>query len=474
MMKPGVVYDMLATSYAWSDGGRTLAFHIRRNVKWSDRVSFSNADVTFTFSLIKKYPALNVNGVQFSSVVSGPEETILHFSAPSYTELYLISQVLIVPEHIWSHIANPVTFADTSPVGTGPYLLKSFSASVYTLVRNPNYWIPGEPKVQTIEVPQYASNTSVDPAVERGLIDWANNFIPHYKQLFLNADPATNHVYLPQIGPVFICTNDSKYPLNLVSVREALSYAINRQQIVVDSEQGFAGATSNATALLPQWGRFLAPQYKDAALSYNPARAKAMLIKAGFKVSTSGKLIEPNGKPFDITFVGPSPFTDFMTDMQFIVSSFDSIGINAKLEGESVASWASDYTNGTYEATMCGVFQIDTPFDLYNDILNSTFTAPVGKAATGDFERWTDPVTDQYLHAYSVTLNPEAQANALAGLEGIMVKDMPLIPLMGYSTDTEYRTNHFVGWVTAANQYQMPGAVSPWTETVILHLRPVG
>lgn len=52
----------------------------------------------------------------------------------------LLGSVYILPQHIWSHIANPATVTNPHPVGTGPCLVHSFSTEVYTFTANPHYW----------------------------------------------------------------------------------------------------------------------------------------------------------------------------------------------------------------------------------------------------------------------------------------------------------------------------------------------
>src|SRR5262249_41244353 len=62
-LKSGATTNWLASSYAWSNHNRTLAFTIRSGVKWTDGKPFSAADVLFTFNMIKAHPALDLNGV---------------------------------------------------------------------------------------------------------------------------------------------------------------------------------------------------------------------------------------------------------------------------------------------------------------------------------------------------------------------------------------------------------------------------
>ncbi len=474
ILKPGVVYPWLATRYAWSNDGKSLTFTIRNGVKWSDGQPFTSADVAFTFQLIQKFAALNVNGVSFTGVSTSGNKVTLSFSSPAYGQLYNISQVLMVPKHIWSKIANPVTYTDTNPIGTGPYLLKSFSTQSFTMVKNPNYWMPGKPAIQTLRWVQYASNTSADLALQQGAIDWSSIFVPHYQKLFLNQDPQHNHVYLPAIGGEYVCLNDAQYPFNMPAVRKALSYAFDRNKMSSAVEQGFAVPMTSETGLLPGWSKFIAPQYQSANVSYDPAKTKQMLLAAGFKMGSGGNLTEPNGKPFSVVFTGPTPYTDFMGDMQLMSTALNSIGVQSSVNGVGLSAWTTAYTDGTYQATMCGTFQTPGPFQLYNLELNGSLSAPVGKSAVGNYERWIDKPTDTALDSYADTQSASLQQADLYQVEKIMVNEMPLIPLFGLTSYAEYRTAHATGWVTASNQYQMPNPSSPWDETVVLHLKPVG
>jgi peptide/nickel transport system substrate-binding protein len=120
LLKSNTSYQWLGTSYHWANGGRTLTFNLRHGVSWSDGQPFTSADVGYTFDLMKKYPALNTNGVAFASVtVPGRYAVEFHFAKPEYAELYYLTSQVIVPRHIWSKIRDPQTYTDPAPVG-GP------------------------------------------------------------------------------------------------------------------------------------------------------------------------------------------------------------------------------------------------------------------------------------------------------------------------------------------------------------------
>ena len=81
------------------------------------------ADVLYTFNLLKSNPKLYTSGAPIVTSATAPSATsaVLNFAEPEYANLFLIGQVYIVPQHVWSTIANPVSYADANPVGTGAF-----------------------------------------------------------------------------------------------------------------------------------------------------------------------------------------------------------------------------------------------------------------------------------------------------------------------------------------------------------------
>ncbi len=123
-LESGKTTPWLASAYAWSNDTKTLTFTVRAGVKWSDGVPFTANDVLFTFNLLKKNPALDLNSIWsvLSSVsLKGTNQVVFQFKKAATPYFYYIAdQTPIVPEHIWSKISNPVTYLDATPIGTGP------------------------------------------------------------------------------------------------------------------------------------------------------------------------------------------------------------------------------------------------------------------------------------------------------------------------------------------------------------------
>src|SRR5580704_14525903 len=187
-LQNGKTTPMLATSWAWGAGNKSLTFTIRPGVKWSDGTPMTAADVAYTFNLIKKYPALDLTGVWsvLSSVSATGNTVTMTFSTAGAVPYfyYIADQTPIVPEHIWSTMANPVTNPVSSPVGTGPYLMSKCSPQNITYTANPHYWQPGEPKVTKIQYPAYTSNNTANDDLANGSAQWGAQYVPSIQTFY--------------------------------------------------------------------------------------------------------------------------------------------------------------------------------------------------------------------------------------------------------------------------------------------------
>src|SRR5258708_7167269 len=184
-------FQILGTGYTWSNSGKTLTLTTRSGVKWNDRKPFSASDVAFTFNMIRTHPGLNTDGTPVPASATAPNATtaVLTFSQPEYANLFLIGQTYIVPQHIWSSV-NPATFADASPVGTGPYMLDRFTPQGFALKANPTYWNKSAVHVPEISYPAYTQNFNVVNPLASGQIHLAGNAIANVPRVYLRSRPA--------------------------------------------------------------------------------------------------------------------------------------------------------------------------------------------------------------------------------------------------------------------------------------------
>ena len=124
----------------------------------------------FTFELLKRFPRIDTLGVwqQVDTVTADGNVVRFALSAENVTAVRPIEQTLIVPEHIWSRVEDPTTYADEDPVGTGPFTLGDFAPNQYSMVKNDAYWQADTVQIDEIVYP--ASNTQLD--IVNGDYDW--------------------------------------------------------------------------------------------------------------------------------------------------------------------------------------------------------------------------------------------------------------------------------------------------------------
>ncbi len=455
----------LASGYQFNSDATQLTFNLRSDVKWSDGQAFTSSDVAFTLNLMHQYPALDGGGVwKYITSIDTPDAhtVVIHFNAPAVPELWYIGgQTYIVPQHIWQNVKDPTTETNPNPVGTGPFTLGSFNAQVYTLVKNKNYWQPGKPYVDALKYPAFDSNTSADLLLSQGSVDWLGVFSPDVQKTFVDRDPAHNHYWFPPNNVVMLYLNLTKAPFNNLKVRQAISAAIDRNALSTQAELGYEPVASPTALVLPANKSFLDPAYANTSFAAASAsQADQILESAGFKKDSKGIYADASGNELKFKMNVVTGWSDWVTSVQIMATNLKAAGMDVTPNAISFNDYIAALSNGTFDTAISWTNPGPTPYYLYNSMLASSNTAPVGKAAASNYERWSDAATDQLLQQYASSPDPKVEQQAIAGLEKIMVEQLPAIPLMEGATWYEYSTARFVGWPDANNTYAVP---APWS-----------
>jgi peptide/nickel transport system substrate-binding protein len=471
----GKEYPWLASSYDWSSDGKSITFHLRDNVTWTDGKPFSAADVAFTYNLIRKNPGLNTTGIAIDSATATNKDTVvLTFPEPSFSQLFNIASVPIVSEHIWSKVSDPSTYADANPVGTGPYTLTSFDNQGWTMTANPHYWQAGKPAVKKIQVPIFNDASSATLALQQGKLDWAGDFIANIATVYKAKDPAHYQYWQPGYSTVTIVPNLAAAPLNDVAVRQAVSAALDRKQISDAGTQGQEPPALSATGIvLPSQQAYLSDDLKQYDTKPDVAAAKSILQKAGYTMGSDGYFVSPSGKQLAFSLEQPSNYADFMTDAQVAATQLKAAGIKVTVAGVSVQKYTADLSNGTFQAAIHVGVPGPTPYYQFDYWMDSKLTAPVGKAAASNFSRFSSSAADQLLAQYANTNDESAQKAAISGLGKIVATQLPVIPLLYGANWAQFNTKRFTGFPSASNPYSLPAPASPYSEYTILQLKPV-
>jgi peptide/nickel transport system substrate-binding protein len=476
-LQNGKTTPMLATAWQWGAGNKTLTFTIRQGVKWSDGTPMTAADVVYTFNLIKKYPALDLTGAWsvLSSVTASGNTVTMNFSNVAVPYFYYVAdQTPIVPEHIWSKIPNPATDPIKDPVGTGPYLMSKCAPQNITYTANPHYWQPGLPKIAKIQYPAYTSNTTANNDLANGTAQWGAQYIPAINTFYKSKSPNYNYWFPPTVN-VSLVPNLTNSLLSNVKVRQAMSYAIDRSKVSTIGESGYEPPANQAGIVTPTFSSSL----NNSALAawgngYDPAKAKSLLASAGFHPGSDGIMTNAAGQKLSFTVINIGDYSDWVASVQVIQQELKAIGIQINPDNLSNTDFDADLFYGKYQLAYYDqqTFGPSAYYEL-NNWLNSANTAPVGKTAASNYERWSSPATDKLLNQYATTTDPATQRSILDQIQQTMLTEVPIIPVVEAVDWYQYDTGTFSGWPTPGNPYAQPSAYAfPDNEQVLLHLSP--
>ncbi|HEU5368291.1 MAG TPA: ABC transporter substrate-binding protein, partial [Ktedonobacterales bacterium] len=375
----------------------------------------------------------------------------------------------IVPQHIWQNVSDPTTATNPQPVGTGPFTLKSFTPQLYVLGKNAHYWQPGKPYVNELRYPAYNSNTSADLLLSQGAVDWTGLFTPNIEKTFVSLDPTHNHYWFPPSDVVMLYLNTAKAPFNQLAVRQALSASIDRQKMSEVAENSYDPVASPTGLVLPINQKYLDPQYSNLSFKVDAGKAASLLEQAGYKKGADGIYVGKDGQRLAFKIDVVAGWTDWLTSAQIMASNFKAVGIDASVNVATFNDYISALAQGDFDTAISWTSPGPTPYFLFNSMLSSANTAPVGQKATSNWERWNDKATDALLNQYVSSTDAATQQTAIAGLQKIMVDQLPSIPLMYGPTWYEYNTTHFVGWPDQNNPYASPAPYNaPDSELVAL------
>ena len=301
----------LATSYTTSADGQSLTFTLRSGVTWSDGTAFTSADVKFTYDLIKQEELGSyAQWLTHLTSVDAPDDgtVTLHFDAPQAFNPALT--IPILPQHIWGGMTSDEiqAFPNDNPVGTGPYTFAEWKrGESLTLVRNDSFWGTPPGPAGVIYV-LYANEDVMAQGLKKGDVDILTEVPPTIWDGLQGADNV-KAVSLPSwsfhhIG--FNVSTDASSKGNPLlrdrTIRQALSYALDRNQLVEIALAGHGKPGSTIVPLgLTDW------HYEPTAaetMNGDPATAKSLLDAAGYTDRNGdGVREDKNGKPLEFRLI---------------------------------------------------------------------------------------------------------------------------------------------------------------------------
>ena len=339
LVKPdteGNLLPALASSWTISPDGSVYSFTLREGVKFHDDTPVTTDDVKYS---IERYRDSTSGGslvAAFAAVdhVDVVDSTHVDVTlAEPNTDFLAYFMVGITPAHVDN--------LETNPVGAGPYKFSSRSPlENVTLAKFDDYWDAENAASINNVIFKITSNTdAISMELAGGSIDM------FYRLPEAQVDQLASDQFDLYEGTMNIVqalyVNNAKAPFDDVRVRQALAYAIDKQQIM-DYVSGGKGEKVGSS-MYPAFGKYFLPELNDA-YSQNLDKARELLAEAGYE----------NG--FSFTIAVSSDHAQHVETSEVIKEQLAAIGVTANIQELEWNSWLSGvYSDRNFEATVIGL-----------------------------------------------------------------------------------------------------------------------
>ncbi|WP_425837232.1 ABC transporter substrate-binding protein [Microbacterium sp. PA5] len=462
----------LAEEVTWNEDFTQLTAKARSGVKWSDGEDFTAEDIAFSFNQVLDGKLNDTNALDLKSVAVDGDTVTIDFNSSKFTQQARVLHFQIVPEHIWADIADPNTdplTGEGQAVGTGPYVLDSWTTESVTLAANPEYW-GGELAVPELHYVSYGDNAALTTALATGEADWAQAFIPQIQDAYLSADDANQFLVSPTAGAGTLFLNLQKKPFNDVALRQALAWTIDRQAYVDIAREGASSPVWSVTGLGEVLDSEILPEYQGQDYSVDVEKAKSILEDAGYTWKDE-KLIDPDGEAVSFSISVPAGWSDWNTEQALIAEELkEGLGIDVKVDQPDWGGWDAARQEGTFDAIIHWLEDTGNAYGMYTSTMDPKWIVD-GKAAF-NFGRFDDPAVTEALNTYANASSDEDRQAALAVMQKAFVENVPAIPLGSHPLLGEFNTRNYVGWPSEDDQYASADPTQPAVVQVLTKLTP--
>src|SRR6266566_2089195 len=340
----------------------TYIFKLRKGVRWQNKPPVNGReltaeDVVYSVERFKTVTG-NANAYMLSSV-DKVEATDKHTVKFTLKEPYVWFLDMLANSHAVAIIAKECVekFGDLkrpeSVVGSGPWMLDSYRPNVgYTFVRNPGYFVAGQPYIDKVEAGVDEDNASRMAAFIAGKYDlgWEYQGVINrvdwvqIKDTLKQKRPRLQTAEYPNAVMTHISMRTDKAPFSDVRVRRAMSLAIHRQGIVDAVFEGAGAFNPPVPAALKEWSVPMSQLGEGARwYKYDLAQAKKLMAEAG----------HPNGfqATMDFTTYGSTVLVDIS---QLVLKHLKDIGIDVKMNQKEYGAYISTSFYGKFDSMCLG------------------------------------------------------------------------------------------------------------------------
>ena len=415
----------LAESWQISKDKLSIIFKLKPNLKWSDGKPLTTDDLVFTLHLIQDDKTQSPYKSDYMKVVSAKaldKRTFeVHYKEVFSPALATWASLAILPKHVFEGVNIMDTDLSRHPKASiGPYFLKDWQTQQsITMTANPNYF-DGD-----VWIDKRITRIIPDPATQflelsAGKIDMANLTPTQYTRLFDN-NQRLKHEYnrYKYLGfsYTYLGFNLTRKPFDDVRVRQALAYAIDRQELV--------------DGVLLGLGEVLATPYKPGTRWVNQnikprpfslEKAQSLLTQAGWTKKQGQTMVSKNGKALSFTILTNNGNKKRADTATIIQQRLKSIGIQVNIRLVEWSAFIENFINKRdFDAVILGWSLSPDP-----DQFNIWHSSQTGERQF-NFLSYSNPKVDKALEQARLTFDLDKQKQWYDIMQQEIHQDVPMV-----------------------------------------------
>ena len=419
----------LAQSWEVSADQKSITFHLKPNLKWADGQPLTSADVLFTWQTVTDDHTRSPYGADYKLVKKAetpdPNTFKVTYAQPYAPALDSWSGLHILPKHLLQgQDINNTAFA-RHPVGSHYYQLDQWKkGESISLKRNPNA-TQGQAKIDRLVSRIIPDRAAQFLELMADNIDSMSLNSIQYARIFPSRPDLTAKIaQYKELGNsyTYLGFNLKRKPFDDVRVRQAINYAIDKQEIIDGVLLGLGLPVASPYKPGTRWSNPKLQPYP-----YDPQKAIALLKEAGFEDHDHDGILDKDGKPLSFEILTNQNKEREMSAV-LVQRRLKEIGIDVKIRVVEWATFISRFIKtGDFNVVLLG-WGLGLEPDQFN-IWHSSQQAP----GQFNFIGYHNPKVDKLLEAGRLELNPDKRMKIYHQFAEILLQDSPVVYLFaGY------------------------------------------
>lgn len=393
---------LLAEKWEWNSDSTSVTFYLRNDAYWSDGVKLTSEDIVYTFDLYSdpevgskffgSFNNLNLEENEHINLkktfeILSPQKIKFNFKPGVQPSLFDIDMP-ILPKHVFSKIQRKelrTTSIEKNLVTSGPYTLSNWkkNEAIFLKAVN-NSFLYDENMAKELIFKIIPDENSKTIQLKKGEIDLIEDVgidavaeLKKAKNIKIVTRQGRDYDYIgwnnvdPELYSKYKGFNPNKF-FGSSNVRKALSYAINKEEILKEHLKGFGQLSFGPVS--PIFKNFFNEQIKP--YGYNPPLAKEILASDGWIDRNQNGIIEKNNQEFSfkLYIAAGNPRRSFAATV--VRNNLKAVGIDATIEMLEMGTFMTKLFNHELDAWMAG-WTIPIPLDMqpfwHSDLNRSPF-----------------------------------------------------------------------------------------------------